>query len=103
MTPNFTAHIGLRWEFYGQTVNLLHNETVARETNPATAFWDMSLPLSVRTVPYVQPVYHNYQPRLGICLESRLQQETGDECGLCHQYRPRVYQPILERRSMPRR
>ena len=65
VTPSFTAHIGLRWEFYGQTVNLLHNLTVARETNAATAFWDQSLPLSVRTVPYVQPVYHNYQPRLG--------------------------------------
>jgi Carboxypeptidase regulatory-like domain/TonB-dependent Receptor Plug Domain len=65
VTPSFTAHLGLRWEYYGQAVNKLHMETVARETNPATAFWDQSLPLSVRTVPAVQEVYHNFQPRLG--------------------------------------
>ena len=65
VSPSFTAHIGLRWEYYGQTVNQLHAETVARETNPATAFWDQSLPLSERTVASVQEVYHNFQPRLG--------------------------------------
>ncbi len=65
VTPNFTAHIGIRWEFYAQAVNKLHTETVARETNPATAFWDQSLPLAYRTDPAVAEVYHNFQPRLG--------------------------------------
>lgn len=65
VTPTFTAHIGLRWEFYAQATNKLHDLTVTRETNPATAFWDMSLPLSVRTVPEVAEFYKNFQPRLG--------------------------------------
>jgi hypothetical protein len=65
VTPSFTAHIGLRWEFYGQATNKLHDLTVARETNASTAFWDQSLPLSYRTVPEVALVYHNFQPRLG--------------------------------------
>jgi hypothetical protein len=65
VTPTFTAHIGLRWEFFGQAVNKLHNETVARESNPATAFFETSLPLSERTVPGVAQVYKNFEPRIG--------------------------------------
>ncbi len=65
LTPHFTANLGMRYEFFGQAVNLLHNETVARESNAATAFWDQSLPLSVRTFPYTQPNYKNFQPRIG--------------------------------------
>ena len=53
VTPNFTAHIGLRWEYFGQALNELHEQTVARESNPATAFWNPSLPLAARTVPAV--------------------------------------------------
>lgn len=65
ITPTFTAHLGLRWEFFGQAVNKLHNETVARESNPATAFFDTALPLSERTVPGVAQVYTNFEPRIG--------------------------------------
>lgn len=65
VTPTFTAHLGLRWEFFGQAVNELHNETVARESNPATAFFDTALPLSERTVPSVAQFYKNFQPRIG--------------------------------------
>jgi hypothetical protein len=65
LTPSFTAHIGLRWEFYQQAINELHDSQVTRETNPATAFWDQSLPLAFRTVPSVPQFYKNFQPRLG--------------------------------------
>jgi hypothetical protein len=64
-TPNLTLNMGLRWEFFGQAVNLLHDETVARESNPATAIWDQTLPLSQRTVAKAQNAYKNFQPRLG--------------------------------------
>jgi len=63
--PTMTLNLGLRWEFFGQAINILHNETVARESNPATAFWNTSLPLSERTFPAVDAVYHNFQPRIG--------------------------------------
>jgi Carboxypeptidase regulatory-like domain/TonB-dependent Receptor Plug Domain len=65
VTPNFTAHIGLRWEYFGQAVNKLHDETVARESNPATAFWDPSLPQADRTVGSVNEFYKNFEPRIG--------------------------------------
>ncbi len=65
VSPTVTLNLGLRWEFFGQAVNLLHDETVKRETNPATAFWDMSLPLSVRTFPSTNENYKNFQPRIG--------------------------------------
>ncbi|GGH02532.1 TonB-dependent receptor [Silvibacterium dinghuense] len=64
-TPNLTLNLGLRYEFFTQAINLLHDETVKREENAATAFWDQSLPLSVRTYPYTKPEYKNFQPRLG--------------------------------------
>ncbi|MFT4114603.1 TonB-dependent receptor domain-containing protein [Silvibacterium sp.] len=65
LTPNFTVNLGLRYEFFTQAVNLLHDETVKREEDAATAYWDQSLPLSVRTYPYTKPAYKNFQPRLG--------------------------------------
>lgn len=65
VTPTFTAHLGMRWEYFGQAVNELHNETVARESNPATAFWDTALPLADRTVPAVDEYYKNFEPRVG--------------------------------------
>lgn len=63
--PNLTLNLGMRWEFFGQAVNLLHNETVARESNPATALWDVNLPLSERTVPKADSNFKNFQPRIG--------------------------------------
>ena len=51
--PNFTLNVGLTWSYFGQPANFLHDETVKRESNPATAFWNPTLPLSVRTVPEI--------------------------------------------------
>ena len=48
--PDLTLNLGLRWEFFGQAANVLHNQTVQRETGP-NPFWDTSLPLSVRNFP----------------------------------------------------
>jgi hypothetical protein len=95
VTPNFTAHIGLRWEYYGQAVNKLHTQTVARETNPATAFWDQTLPLSVRTVPYVQEVYRNFQPRLGFAWNPEFNKKLVVSAGYAINTDPEFTNPFL--------
>ena len=64
--PTLTLHLGIRWEFFSDVIDKLHSQTVARESNPSTAFWDPSLPLSVRTVPYVPQIYTNFEPRIGL-------------------------------------
>jgi hypothetical protein len=64
--PTMTLHLGLRWEYFSQPYNILHDETVKRESNSATAFWDTSLPLSERTVPAVNDFYKDFQPRIGL-------------------------------------
>ncbi len=61
---NLTLNLGLRWEFFGQAVNLLHNETVAQQTG-SSPFWATNLPLSVTTYPYTNPYYKNFEPRIG--------------------------------------
>lgn len=65
VTQDLTLNLGMRWEFFGQAVNLLHDETVKREANPSTAFWDTTLPLAARTFPAVKENYKNFQPRVG--------------------------------------
>jgi hypothetical protein len=65
ISTNLTLNLGLRWEFFGQAVNILHDETVARESNPSTAIWDTTLPLSQRTVNKSNNNYKNFEPRIG--------------------------------------
>src|SRR6202008_4487319 len=50
--PNFTLNLGLRYEFFSQSINLLHDESLAQQTGP-NPFWDTSLPLSATTFPKI--------------------------------------------------
>ena len=63
--PNLTLTLGLRYEISSQAVNVLHDITVARESNPATAFWSASLPLSRRTLPSIPIATKNFAPIVG--------------------------------------
>jgi hypothetical protein len=65
VSNDVTLNLGMRWEFFGQAVNLLHDETTKREANASTAFWDTTLPLAARTFPEVKNNYKNFQPRVG--------------------------------------
>jgi hypothetical protein len=62
---NLTLNIGLRWEYSGQPLDIIHNTDVKTESNPATAIWLQSLPLSERTFPDIPSDKHEFAPRLG--------------------------------------
>ena len=58
-------NLGLTWSYYGQPANLFNQVTTARESNPATAFFNTSLPLSVRTFPTFPSVKNSFGPSVG--------------------------------------
>jgi hypothetical protein len=62
--PDLTLNLGMRWEYFGQPVNLFHDLSVARQTG-ANPFWSTALPLSETTVPAIANYYKNFEPRIG--------------------------------------
>jgi outer membrane receptor protein involved in Fe transport len=64
--PNLTLNLGLRYEYSGQPINLLNDETVARESNSQTAIWNPALPLSARTYPKYPAPSKDFAPRVGL-------------------------------------
>jgi hypothetical protein len=65
MMNNLTLNLGLRYEYFGQAVNLLHTLSVKQQTGP-NPFWSTALPLSATTYPSVNPDYRNVEPRVGL-------------------------------------
>ncbi|HZS28324.1 MAG TPA: TonB-dependent receptor [Candidatus Angelobacter sp.] len=65
VTPSLTLNLGLTWSYYGQPANLLNQLTTSRENNPATAFWNPALPLSVRTFPRIPSIKDSIGPSFG--------------------------------------
>jgi hypothetical protein len=63
-SKELTINLGLRWEYFSQSINLLHDASVARQTGP-NPIWLTSLPLSLTTFPYIPENYKNFQPRVG--------------------------------------
>jgi len=70
VSPEFTANLGLRWEFFQQALNLLHTRSLAQQTGP-DPFWSTSLPLSVTTFPSIPQSYRNFEPRIGFAYSPR--------------------------------
>ncbi len=62
--PNLTLNLGLRYEYTGQPIDDLVDQTVARETGP-NPFWNTALPLAARTIPRVPVDKNNFAPRFG--------------------------------------
>jgi len=69
--PNLTLNLGVRWEYTGQPINQLHDVTLARESNPSTAFFKPSIPIEQRIVPKIEPDKNNFAPRLGFAWSPR--------------------------------
>lgn len=93
--PTLTLHLGLRWEFFSDVIDKLHSETVARESNPSTAFWSTSLPLSDRTVPYVSQIYTNFEPRIGLAWNPALDKKLVIRAGYAINANPAYYNLAL--------
>jgi hypothetical protein len=65
LRPNLTLNLGVRYENFGQPINLLHETTLERESNAQTAFYNTNVPLESRIVPKVPVDKNNFAPRLG--------------------------------------
>ncbi len=65
ISQNLTLNLGLTWTYYGNPAQLFTDVTTKRETNPATALWLQTLPLSVRTNPPNPTVKNSFGPSIG--------------------------------------
>ena len=86
--PNLTLNLGLRYEFFSQSINLVHNESVEQQTGPHP-FWDTSLPLSVTTFPNVNSFFKNIEPSIGFAWSPDSHEEACRSWRICHQCRSR--------------
>jgi hypothetical protein len=62
--PNLTLNLGMRWDWYQQAINLLHQKSMMQQTG-AQPLWSTSLPLNETTVPTLPEQLHNFAPVLG--------------------------------------
>jgi hypothetical protein len=68
---NLTLNLGIRYEYTGQPINVLHDLTVARESDPSTALFRQNLPIEARTVPRIPADKNNWAPRVGFAYSPR--------------------------------
>jgi len=68
---NLTLNLGLRWEWFGQAINLLHDLTVAQQTG-SNPFWNPTLPLSRTTIPHIPQDLNNFSPVVGFAWTPRV-------------------------------
>ncbi len=61
---NLTLNLGMRWDWYQQAINLLHDQSVQQQTG-SDPIWSTSLPLSATTVPSVPQALKNFAPVVG--------------------------------------
>jgi hypothetical protein len=64
VSPSLTLNLGLRWEFFGEPLNGVHNSTAAVQEGP-NPIWDPTLPLSETTATKINYRYKNFEPRIG--------------------------------------
>ena len=65
LSRSLTLNLGVTWTYYGQPANLFNNLTVARESNPATAFWNPAVPFADRVDPRIGTIKNSFGPSVG--------------------------------------
>jgi hypothetical protein len=97
---NLTLNLGMRWDWYQQAINLLHNNSVRSQTG-TNPLWSTALPLSQTTVPSVPEKLHNFAPVVGFAWTPRIWQSVtgGDKTairgGFRISYDPQFYNMFL--------
>jgi len=61
---NLTLNLGMRWDWYQQAINLLHEQSVRQQTGP-NPLWTNTLPLNQTTVPSIPEALKNFAPVVG--------------------------------------
>jgi hypothetical protein len=92
--PNLTLNLGLRYEYFGQSVNLLHTESVAQQTS-SHPFWSTSLPLSATTFPHINPDHRNVEPRIGLAYSPGFAKKMVVHAGFAINVDPAFYNIFL--------
>ncbi len=62
---NLTLNLGMTYSYFGQPANLFHRNDTKRESNASTAFFDPSLPLSIRTFSVLPSAKTSFGPSVG--------------------------------------
>ena len=73
LKPNLTLNLGVRYEYTGQPINQLHDITLARESGSPKAIFDPTLPISIRTIPFVPVDRNNWAPRIGFAYSPKFE------------------------------
>jgi outer membrane receptor protein involved in Fe transport len=88
LRQNLTVTVGLRWEYYQDTINKLHELSVERQAG-SNPFWNTSLPLERTTIPAVPEDKNNFGPVIGVAWN--MDQKTVFRGGFRLAYDPSFY------------
>jgi hypothetical protein len=92
---NLTVNLGLRYEFFSQSINLLHDESVKQQTG-SNPFWNTHLPLSATTFPKIDSFYGNIEPRVGLAYTPNFLPKAVIHAGFAINVDPEFYNIFLD-------
>ena len=64
ISPSITVNVGVRWEYFQSSINLLNQVSLKNQTGP-NPLWNTALPQSVTVFPKVNEDYRHFEPRVG--------------------------------------
>ncbi len=70
LSSTFTLQAGIRWEYYQNTFNQLHDISVAQQSGSG-AYWDKNLSPNLTTIHSIPEDYNNFGPVLGFAWNAR--------------------------------